>query len=471
MNRAFNTKLLYAALVISGVAIPTANAQDLFDDAFMENTAQNAQPAPAETAAPATQDAPPADVSAPAIGSNAPADVSAPELPSLDLPPADIPEPAAPEPALPEPTDNMDIPAPQDVPPPGGAPALEFNAPAPKGLSGSPSDQVLGKVSSDIFREMAEMERENNSLALQLKREGLRAEIDALKANNRQMLFDEIERREKMTQARLEWELAQDLKRQEALERKQRAEIRQKQIEAALKREEDRRIQKMKDEEAERKRKEEELERQKEAERAELKKKYEAASIVRLNNLKPTLIAATRPPRIKRSPSSLVSHTLTAGGEDLLNKKKAGEALTASVPDDKQDNLKKQDPASTLYAVAEIRGTAGSLIAKLISKKDKMTFFAKKSTILPTGHTVIDINKDYVLLQYGSLKEIVGFPSAGLVSSEDSHAAPAAVAPAATNPGMAGMGGTVEEKPATQKFMPPRRVGRRPRLSAASLAR
>ena len=91
MNRAFNTKLLYAALVISGVAIPTANAQDLFDDAFMENTAQNAQPAPAETAAPATKDAPPADVSAPAIGSNAPADVSAPELPSLDLPPADIP--------------------------------------------------------------------------------------------------------------------------------------------------------------------------------------------------------------------------------------------------------------------------------------------------------------------------------------------------------------------------------------------
>ncbi|HBO59941.1 MAG TPA: hypothetical protein DD624_08555 [Alphaproteobacteria bacterium] len=475
MNRAFNTKLLYAALVVSGVAIPPANAQDLFDDAFMENTAQNAQPAPAEAAtAPAetasapAPETPPADVSAPAIGDNAPA----PELPSLDLPPADIPEPAAPEPALPEPTDNMDIPAPQDIPSPGGAPALEFNAPAPKGLSGSPSDQVLGKVSSDVFREMAEMERENNSLALQLKREGLRAEIDALKANNRQMLFDEIERREKMTQARLEWELAQDLKRQEALERKQRAEIRQKQIEAALKREEDRRIQKLKDEEAERKRKEEELEKKKEAERAELKKKYEAASIVRLNNLKPTLIAATRPPRIKRSPSSLVSRTLTAGGEDLLNKKKAGEALTTSTPDDKQDNLKKQDPASTLYAVAEIRGTAGSLIAKLISKKDKTTFFAKKSTILPTGHTVIDINKDYVLLQYGTLKEIVGFPSAGLVSSDDAaHAAPAAAASAATNPGMAAAAGAVEEKPATQKFMPPRRVGRRPRLSAASLAR
>ena len=56
----------------------------------------------------------------------------------------------------------------------------------------------------------AEMERENSTLMLQLKREQLRSEIDALKTSNRQMLFDEIERREKMTQARLEWELAQD---------------------------------------------------------------------------------------------------------------------------------------------------------------------------------------------------------------------------------------------------------------------
>ena len=474
MNRVFKTKLWSAALVISGVAVSNANAQDLFDDAFLSNESAAAAPAaPAEAAAPAVADAPapaaepaapaaPAD--APALPDIAPAD-NAPDLPALD-----IPAPAAPEPPLPEPTDNanadLDIPAPADIPAPSGEPALSFNDGKPAGLTGTPSDQVLGKVSSDIFREMAEMERENNSLALQLKREGLRTEIDALKAHNRQMLFDEIERREKMTQARLEWELAQDLKRQEALERKQRAEIRQKQIEAALKREEDRRIQKMKDEEAERKRKEEELEKQKEAERAELKKKYEAASIVRLNNLKPTLIAATRPPRIKRSPSELVSRTLTAGGEDLLNRKKAGQALTqASDVKDENANLKKQDPASTLYAVSEIRGTAGSLIAKLVAKKDKTTFFVKKATILPTGHTVVDINKDYVLLEYGKLKEMVGFPSAGLVNTEDHNAAPAS-APAEANPEAQAPNAPIIAKTAT-----PRRVGRRPRLSAASLAR
>lgn len=461
MNRVFKTHLLSAALVISGVTISNANAQDLFDDAFLQDApkAQDAAvPEPAAEAAPLPEAVPaPAEQTVPA-----PAEAPDLALPSLDMPAENN---AAPVDA------GLDIPPPpQDIPAPDSTPSLDFNAASPgKGgaLSSSPSDNIIGNVSSDVFREMAEMERENNSLALQLKREGLRAEIDALKASNRQMLFDEIERREKMTQARLEWELAQDLKRQEALERKQRAEIRQKQIEAALKREEDRRIQKMKDEEAERKRKEEEAERKKEAERAELKKKYEAASIARLNNLKPNLIAATRPPKIKRSPSTLVSRTLTKAGEDLLDRKKAGQALT--VDTSKDENLKKQDPASTLYAVAEIRGTAGSLIAKLIAKKDKTTFFVKKSTILPTGHTVIDINKDYVLLQYGTMKEMVGFPSAGLMNNADSAQNAPAPAPApegAAPAEAAGSGGMTIAPPVG-------RIGgaKRTRFSGVSLAK
>ena len=108
---------------------------------------------------------------------------------------------------------------------------------------------------------------------------------------------------------------------------------------------------------------------------------------------------------------------LTAIGEDLLTKKKAGEALTVEVPAEGENKEEKaREPASALYAVSEIRGTAGALIAKLISKKDKTTFFAKKSTILPTGHTVIGIEKDFVLVQIGKDKEMIGFPSAGLLS-------------------------------------------------------
>ena len=439
MNLLLKKHFWLAAVAIS-MSVPAANADDLFDDSFFATPApvDAATPAPAADApAPAVDTSVPA-VDAPAPAANTPApETSAPAEPVADAPAPAVDAPAvetqpsldAPLPDAPAPTLDATIPPPpaDSVPAPAG---LDFGTPSGgMNLSTPPSEQILGKVSSDIFREMAEMERENSTLMLQLKREQLRSEIDALKTSNRQMLFDEIERREKMTQARLEWELAQDLKRQEALERKQRAEIRQKQIEAALKREEDRRIQKMKEEEAAQAEKEKQEKEEQKKQRAELKKKYDAASLVRLNSLKPVLMAATKPAKIKRSTTSRIPKALTSTGEDLLTKKRAGEALTVTVSADeaKEAGGVPQESASKLYAVSEIRGTAGSLIAKLISKKDKTTFFAKKSTILPTGHTVIDIDKDYVLVQIGNNKEMIGFPSAGLLSDAPvNNSAPAA---------------------------------------------
>ncbi len=448
MNQFFKKYFWLAGVVIS-MSAPTANADDLFDDSFFadpapvdavkQDPAQKTEaPVLAEQTDTATSSSD--DVPAPAVTESPTTDtpdVKKEEQTQIDIAPVDVPPPVSSS----APTTNnkaqlsLDIPAPvttaapsldippppSDIPAPPNAPSLDFDTSSAgsMNLSTPPSEQILGKVSSDIFREMAEMERENSTLMLQLKREQLRSEIDALKTSNRQLLFDEIERREKMTQARLEWELAQDLKRQEALERKQRAEIRQKQIEAALKREEDRRIQKMKDEEAARLKKEQEEQEKINQQKAELKKKYDAAALVRLNNLKPILMAATRPAKIKRSASSRIPKALTSTGEELLTKKKAGEALTTEIQTEGENKETKREAASALYAVSEIRGTAGSLIAKLISKKDKTTFFAKKSTILPTGHTVIDIDKDFVLVQIGKDKEMIGFPSAGLLSTPD----------------------------------------------------
>ena len=463
MKRYVKKQIQLAAVALSAVLVPQANADDLFDASFLGEPVPVAPNNAAETAG----EAKPAENAAPALPVEEKKEADANASAALPLPdlgsaaqnntetPAPAPEaPTAPDPSLPAPAEmpadtsvpapSLDVPAPaldpfaMDVPqPPAPSNSGTMDVPPPPSadasaayrgmcLTAGPCEQFLGKLSSDVFREMAEMERENNKLMLQLKREQLRSEIDALKTANRQQLFDEIERREKMTQARLEWELAQELKRQEALERRQKAEIRQKQIEAALKREEDRRKEKAKKEEEERRKKEEEIKSKEEKEQKELKMKYDAAALIQLNELKPTLMAVTRPPKVKRSPSSRADINLTAIGEDLLTKKKAGQALTgisfggAEVPKGSaQDdsNVKRSEPASTLYSVAEIRGTAGTLIAKLVSKKDKMTFYAKKNTILPTGHTVIDIDKDFVLVQLGKTKEMIGFPSAGLLGA------------------------------------------------------
>ena len=267
MKRFFKKHFWLTTMVISVVA-PAAYADDLFGDSFFADPAPVDAVKPADSTttpapAPASDPAPVASVQEQTAEETAQSSPALPEPSPAQPEVADMAFPAEPAPQQEEPQLSMDFPMPQaddlNVPPPPSnnmpaqPPATDFGF-APQGaatanLSTPPSEQILGKLSSDVFREMAEMERENNALMLQLKREQLRSEIDALKTSNRQILFDEIERREKMTQARLEWELAQDLKRQDALERKKRAEIRQKQIEADLKREEERRIQKMKDEE------------------------------------------------------------------------------------------------------------------------------------------------------------------------------------------------------------------------------
>lgn len=453
MKRYVKRHIRLAATVLSVALTPQAYADDMFDDSFLGAPVpvaadEASAPAPAASAEPAP--------ALPDVG-NAPAEENVPApAPSAELPsgnaPADMADPFA-----------MDVPPPSSAPSPDLPPPPVSNAQdGTMSLSTPPSEQFLGKLSGDVFREMADMERENNRLMLQLKREQLRSEIDALKTANRQQLFDEIERREKMTQARLEWELAQELKRQEALERRQKAEIRQKQIEAALKREEDRRKQKAKEEEAERRKKEAEIKEKEETERQELKLKYDAASLIQLNELRPTLMAVTRPPKVKRSPSSRADINLTSVGEEMLTKKKAGQALTgisfggAPVADDRVDtNAKKTEPASTLYTVTEVRGTAGSLIAKLISKKDKMTFFAKMGTILPTGHTVVNIDKDYVLVQLGKTKEMIGFPSAGLLS-EPAQPAPEEGAAGASKPDEGGAAGAAAGAPRPSGAFNPR---------------
>lgn len=418
MNRVFKKHLWLTAMVIS-ITAPAAYADDLFGDSFF------ADPAPVDAVKPADPTPAPEPAAEPVQAATEPAEPSpaTKEVADVALPA----EPAFPKPEEPQlsmdfpmpPADNIPSPSNNVMPAQPSIPDFNFAAPGTgtMNLASPPSEQVLGKISSDVFREMAEMERENNALMLQLKREQLRSEIDALKTSNRQILFDEIERREKMTQARLEWELAQDLKRQEALERKRKAEIRQKQIEAALKREEERRIQRMKEEEERRIQKQKEEKAEADRKKDELRKKYDAASLVQVKGLQPVFMAATRPAKVKRSATSRVALQLTPAGQEMLTKKKAGESLAAEMDSEKENEAKKnREPASSLYTVAEIRGTAGTLIAKLISKKDRTTFFAKQSTILPTGHTVINIDKDYVLVQIGKDKEMIGFPSAGLLS-------------------------------------------------------
>jgi hypothetical protein len=80
--------------------------------------------------------------------------------------------------------------------------------------------QEFFDVSSDLFRQMADFERQNALLALELKREQMRSEIDAIKRQRRMALQEEIYKKEEARRKQIEWEADQTRKQQDFEDKK-----------------------------------------------------------------------------------------------------------------------------------------------------------------------------------------------------------------------------------------------------------
>lgn len=96
-----------------------------------------------------------------------------------------------------------------------------------------PSEQLLGRITSEVFHEMADLERGNVFLKLQAQREELKNNLEALKAKYRQARLDEIEKRENVIRTRVQWQQEQERIRQEILEKQLKTELLEKELEAA----------------------------------------------------------------------------------------------------------------------------------------------------------------------------------------------------------------------------------------------
>lgn len=99
--------------------------------------------------------------------------------------------------------------------------------------SASPSEQLLGRITSEVFHEMADLERGNVFLKLQTERETLKNDLEALKAKYRQARLDEIEKRESVIRTRVEWMQEQERIRQEILEKQKQLDLLDQQREVA----------------------------------------------------------------------------------------------------------------------------------------------------------------------------------------------------------------------------------------------
>lgn len=91
---------------------------------------------------------------------------------------------------------------------------------SPKDL---PSEQLLGRVSTEVFQEMADLERGNVFLKLQTQKEQMKNDLEKLKATYRQARLDEISKREDVVRSRIAWWQEQEKIRVEAEKKKEEA--------------------------------------------------------------------------------------------------------------------------------------------------------------------------------------------------------------------------------------------------------
>ena len=104
----------------------------------------------------------------------------------------------------------------------------DMNGPQPMAESVSmndmPSEQLKGRLTSEIFKEMAELERESAYLKLQIQKQEMNNALEQARAQYRQARLDEIDKRESVVRNRIQWWQEQEKLRQEVEKERQAAE-------------------------------------------------------------------------------------------------------------------------------------------------------------------------------------------------------------------------------------------------------
>ena len=94
-----------------------------------------------------------------------------------------------------------------------------FTGPAPMAPSVSPKDmpseRLLGRLTPEVFQEMAEIERQNTFLKLQLQKEKAKKDLEDAKSLYRQARLEEISKREAVVRTRIQWWQEQEKIRQD----------------------------------------------------------------------------------------------------------------------------------------------------------------------------------------------------------------------------------------------------------------
>ena len=313
-----------------------------------------------------------------------------------------------------------------------------FAAPVVSSAPNPVKDVVIDEpavVSNDLFSQMSDIEKRTALLNLELRREKLQNEIEAVKNQRRQALIQEEEKAEALRLKNLEFEKEQERKvlvEQEKLRELDIAfeTLRQEKILSSYKNQMLEEHQKWIDHNANFYRQIADIRESKEKlvkdmneKMKSLKKAAEDARMVynakvdayaKENKDLQSQISVLRK-RIEtvekeRDSLSLNPFAGVAAGGTVSVSTGSGDAESVDLEPVENDLTK-------LYAVTEIRGQGGELVAKLINKNGT-PFYVKKGTALQTGHTIGDITSTYVTADRGDERSYLYFAAGGILPSE-----------------------------------------------------
>ena len=275
-------------------------------------------------------------------------------------------------------------------------------------------DSALTQIDTNLFSKMSTLEKQSALLSLELRREKIKNEIEAIKAQRQQAQLEQQAAEEEKQRKKQEWENEQ---KKRLLEEEQKVKdieakmegLRQEKIVKAYKEE-------MLQEKQQWIKNNEKIYQQ----MAEVEKEREfllndfQLKLSNLINLAKKTVEDAQNAKSRHNQDIDALKTKISVLQSRLNAELAENNKSnpfAQLPTEKQVLL------SDVYAIMEVVGKGANLAAKLINKNGDY-FLVRKGTTLQTGHVVDEITETYIRGDMNGVKDYLYFTAGGILDSE-----------------------------------------------------
>ena len=285
-------------------------------------------------------------------------------------------------------------------------------------------DKIMSQVKEDLFSQMADIEKQTSLLTLELKREKIKNEIAAMKAQRQRAIEEEIEKQKEKERRQIEWEKEQERKLLEDQQKLKAMEIKYEKLrqERVLKAYKETMLKSNQEWVDYNSRLYNQLVKEEKSNAELLSKQKEY-----FTNLTAAIAKASNAAKLMKekynkdvanlqTQVAILKSKLEAEKSAFEESKKVGPNPFALVDD---ENAPKKKIAEE-YAIMEISGKGEQLVAKLINKSGG-TFMVKPGTILNTGHVIEEINQTYIAADKSGVKDYLYFSAGGILDKEPSE--------------------------------------------------